>query len=154
MIAAEVQFYDVVVFFHITAVLLAFGPTFAYGMFFAVAGQTNPVALPTIGRVVVTWSRIATRLGLLLILITGLYLVDDRWDFGDFFVAWGLVATLGLLAMNQWFFIPSTQRFVDAAESGRSEEAMAIAARQRVMGPVAGITVILTIYVMTAKPFL
>jgi hypothetical protein len=154
MIAAEVQFYDVMVFFHITAVLLAFGPTFAYGAFFAVAGQTNPAALPTIGRVVVTWSRIATRLGLLVILITGIYLVEDRWEYGDFFVSWGLAAVVVLLAMSQWFFIPTTQKFVEAAEAGRTEEVMAIADRQRKVGPIAGIIVILTVYVMTAQPFL
>ena len=154
MIAAEVQFYDVVVWLHITAVLLAFGPTFAYGAFFAVAGQTNPAALPTIGRVVVSWSRIATRLGILVILISGLYLTDDRWDFGDFFVSWGLAAVVVLFAMSQWYIIPTTQRFVEAAEAGRTEEVMAIAGQQRKVGPLAGIIVILTLYVMTAKPFL
>jgi len=154
MIAAEVQFYDVIVFFHITAVLLAFGPTFAYGAFFATAGRTNPAALPTIGRVVVMWSRIATRLGLVVILITGLYLVDDRWDFADFFSSWGIVAVLILFALSQWYFIPTTQRFVDAAEAGRQDEVAAIAASQQKVGPVAGIIVILTMYVMTAKPFL
>ena len=62
MIAAEVQFYDVTVFFHITAVVLAFGPTFAYGVFFATAGRLNPAALPVIGQSVVTWGRTAQRL--------------------------------------------------------------------------------------------
>ena len=154
MIAAAVQFYDVVVWLHVVAMLLAFGPTFAYGAFFAAAGQSNPAALPTIGRVVIAWSRIATRLGILLILITGLYLADDRWDFGDFFIAWGIVAVLVLFAMNQFYFTPTTQRFVDAAEGGRQEEVMLIASQQRKVGPLAGIIVILTIYVMTAKPFL
>ena len=154
MIAAAVQFYDVVVFFHTLAVVLAFGPTFAYGAFFATAGRTNPAALPTIGRVVVMWSRIATRWGLLVILITGLYLLDDRWDFADFFSSWGIVAVLVLFAMSQWYFIPSTQKFVDAAEAGRQDEVQALASSQQKVGPIAGIIVILTIYVMTAKPFL
>jgi Predicted integral membrane protein (DUF2269) len=154
MIAAEVQFYDVIVFFHILAVVLAFGPTFAYGLFFATAGRTNPAALPTIGRVVVTWSQIATRLGLLVILISGLYLTDDRWDFSDFFSSWGIVAVLVLFAMTQFHFIPSTQKFVEAAEAGRQDEVQALAGAQQKTGPIAGIIVILTIYVMTAKPFL
>jgi Predicted integral membrane protein (DUF2269) len=154
MIAAEVQFYDVVVFFHILAVVLAFGPTFAYGAFFAAAGKTNPAALPTIGRVVVSWSRVATRWGIVLIIVTGVYLVDDRWDFGDFFASWGIIASLILLAMSQWYFIPTTQRFVEAAEAGRQEEVQELAAQQQKVGPIAGILVILTIYVMTAKPFL
>lgn len=154
MLAAEVQFYDVVVFLHILAVVVAFGPTFAYGVFFATAGRTNPAALPTIGRAVVTWSQIATRLGIVVILITGLYLVDDRWDFGDFFVAWGIIAALILFAMTQWHFIPTTQRLVEAAEAGRQDEVAAIAGAQQRSGPIAGIIVILTLYVMTAKPFL
>ena len=69
-----------------------------------------------------TWSRIATRLGILVILISGLYLTDDRWDFSDFFTSWGIVAVLVLFAMTQFHFIPSTQRFVEAAEAGRQEE--------------------------------
>ena len=154
MIAAAVQFYDVVVWLHVTAVLLAFGPTFSYGVFFATAGKTNPAAAPTIGRAVVTWSRIATRLGILVILVTGLYLTDDRWDFADFFSSWGIVAVLVLFGMAQWFFIPTTEKFVEAAEAGRQDEAMALAGRQQIAGPIAGIIVILTIYVMTAKPFL
>ena len=42
MSVATVQFYDVIVWLHVTAVVLAFGPTFSYGLFFATAGKTNP----------------------------------------------------------------------------------------------------------------
>jgi hypothetical protein len=154
MIAAEVEFYNVVVWAHITAVMLVWGPTFAYGVFFATAGKTNPAALPTIGRVVVTWSSIAGRLGILTVLVSGLYLVDDGGiDFGSFFVSWGLAATVTLYALLEAYFIPTTKRFVAAAEAGRQEDVMAIASHQKVVGPLAGILVILTIYVMTAKPF-
>jgi uncharacterized membrane protein len=154
MPVAEVQFYDVVAWLHVTAVVLAFGPTFAYGLFFATAAQTNPAALPTIGRVVLTWSRYATTTGIVIILATGLYLVDDRWEFSDFFASWGMVAILVLFALSQFFFIPTTKRFVEAAEAGRQDEVQAIAGRQRIAGPIAGLIVITTIYVMTAKPFL
>jgi hypothetical protein len=135
MIAAEVQFYDVVVFLHILAVVLAFGPTFAYGLFFATAARMNPAALPAVGQAVVTWGRTAQRLS-------------------DFFVSWGLAAILILLALSEAYFIPTTKRFIAAAEGGRQEEVQAIAKQQGTMGPIAGLIVILTIYVMTAKPFL
>ena len=154
MIAAEVQFYDVVLWVHITAVVLAWGPTFAYPVFFATAGRVNPAALPTLAHAVLTWSRTATRLNILLLIVSGLYLTDDRWDFGDFFVSWGLASVLILLAMLEFFFIPNTKKFISAAEGGRQEEAMALAARQRMAGPIAGLLVIVTIYVMTAQPFL
>lgn len=155
MIAAAVEFYDVIVWLHITAVLLAFGPTFAYGVFFATAGKMNPAAAPTIGRAVITWSRIATRGGIAVILLSGIFLVVnyDFWEFSDFFISWGIVAALILFGMAQWFFIPTTEKFVEAAEAGRQEEAMALAGRQQIAGPIAGIIVILTVYVMTAQPF-
>ena len=41
-----VQFYDVVLFFHIGFVVLAFGPTFAYPVFLAIA---MVLAVPAIG---------------------------------------------------------------------------------------------------------
>ena len=93
-------------------------------------------------------------MGLLVILATGLYLTDDRWGYGDFFASWGMGAILVLIALSEAFFIPTTKRFVEAAEAGRVEEVQAIAGRQRVVGPIAGMLVILTIYVMTTKPFL
>ena len=153
MIAASVLFYDVVVFFHILAVVLTFGPTFAYGLFFATAARINPGALPAVGQAVLTWGRTAQRLGFLVIIASGIYLTGERFEFSDFFVSWGMAAVLVLLALSEGYFIPSTRRFIAAAEAGREAEVQAIAKQQGVMGPVAGLIVVLTIYVMTAKPF-
>lgn len=154
MIAAAVEFYDVIVFFHVLAVVLAFGPTFAYPVFFAVAGRTNPAALPVVGRAVLTWDRSAGTLGMLVILASGIYLTSDRWDFSDFFTSWGMLAIIVLFGMVHGIFIPQTRKFVEAAEAGRDEEAQAFAARLNRAGPIAGLIVVLTIYVMAAKPFL
>ena len=35
MTTLAVQFYDVIVWLHVSAVVVAFGPTFAYGIYFA-----------------------------------------------------------------------------------------------------------------------
>lgn len=153
MIAASVQFFDVVLFFHITAVVIAFGPPLAYGVFFAVAARTNPGALPAVGRAAVVWDRVAGTIGSLVILASGLYLTADRFAFSDFFVSWGFLAILLLLGLLHGFFIPTGRRFVAAAEAGREAEVQSLAARLNKVGPVAGLIVILTIYVMSAKPF-
>lgn len=153
MIAAEVQFYDVVVWLHVTAMVLAFGPTFAYAVFFAVAANTNPAALPTVGRGVLAWDRTAGTLGMLVILASGIYLAADRDLFSEFFVSWGLAAILILFGLAHGFFIPTTRKFVDAAEAGRDDEVQALTARFNIVGSLAGLIVILTLYVMTAKPF-
>lgn len=154
MLTAAVEFYDVVVFFHILAVVLAFGPTFAYSLFFATAARMNPAALPAVGQAVVTWGRTAQRLSIVVIIASGIYLTSERFEFSDFFVSWGMAAILVLLALSEAYFIPSTKRFIAAAEAGRDEEVQALARQQGTMGPIAGLIVVLTIYVMTAKPFL
>jgi hypothetical protein len=153
MIAAEVQFYDVVVWLHITAVVLAFGPTFAYPVFMANAAPQGPQAIVAVARAIVTWGRLATTGGLILILLTGLYLTDDMWDFGYFFVTWALAATIVLFGLVHGFFLPRTKQVIAAAEAGRIEEIQAIAGQVKKVGPIANLLVVLTIYVMTAKPF-
>ena len=49
-------------------------------------------------------------IGAILILLTGLYLAGDRWDFGDFFVTWGLLAIIVLLGLVHGFFLPNERR--------------------------------------------
>jgi hypothetical protein len=162
MIATAVQFYDVVKFFHILAVVLAFGPTFAYGVFIAFAAREGGVAVPPVGRAIVAWDRVAGTLGMLVILLSGIYLVSDGpWEASDFFVSWGFVAILILFALVHGFFAPRTREAVRLAErdlgggDGKlSSEWDALSAKLSKVGGIAGLIVVLTIYVMTAKPFL
>ena len=161
MASAAVSFYDVVKFFHITAVVIGTGPTFAYGAFLAVAAREGGLALPAAGRTVMLWDRTANTIGLTVILLSGLYLVSDGpWGLSDFFVSWGFVAILFLFGITHGYFIPRTRALVEAAERDLSSpsgeaaaEAEAIGRDLAKWGSVAGIVIVLTIYVMTAKPF-
>lgn len=161
MIATAVQFYDVAVFVHILAVVLAFGPTFAYGLFIAVAQREGGVAVPAVGRSILTWDRIAGTIGMVVILVTGLYMAGDRWDFSEFFVSWGFVAIIVLFGLIHGYFQPKTRRAVELAERDLdspggelSPEFEGASAGLGKVGGIAGLIVVLTIYVMTAKPFL
>lgn len=163
MLVAEVTFYNVVLFFHIMAIILAFGPTYSYGLFFAMAGR-DPRALPAVGKAVVAWNRAGTTGGIILAIITGFYMAGDLWDFGDFFIVWGLLAVVVLLGLVHGYFIPKVSRLVDLAEADiaasqggevkLSEETNRISEGLTKVGPVAGILILLTVYFMTAKPFL
>lgn len=160
-----VTFYDVVLFFHIAAVVLAFGPSFAYPVFLAVAQRTDPRALPAVGRGMMTWDRIALFL-LVVLLAAGLYLVADSpaWGFSDFYISWGLLVVIVIGGLSGAYFTPKTRRMVElverdvaAAGDGEvqlSEEFHALNRQVGQVGTFAGILIILTIYVMTAKPFL
>lgn len=162
---ADVQFYDVVLFFHILSVVLAFGPTFAYGLFIAIAEREGGVAVPAVGRAITTWNLIAGTLGMTVILLSGIYMTssDSRgWEFSDFFISWGFVAILLLFGVVHGYFAPRTRRAVELAERDLKEapggelssEYWVLSAQIAKVGAATGLLIVLTVYVMTAKPFL
>ncbi|MDQ3729039.1 MAG: DUF2269 family protein [Actinomycetota bacterium] len=149
-----VQFFDVVLWLHILAFFIAFGPTYAYGVFFAFAAKAGPTAMAAAARAMLTWDRIAVTTGALVLLVTGIFMTADRWEFSDFFVSWGFVAFLVVLGVTHGFFIPNTRRVIELLDKGQQEEAEAIGGKVGKVGAALGVFVILTVYVMTAKPFL
>jgi uncharacterized membrane protein len=160
-----VTFYDVVVWLHVSSVVVAFGPTFAFGIYLALAARKYPRAMPAVLESTITISRSMVTIGGVLILLTGVYLAADRWDFSEFFIGWGILAILVLLGLVHGFFIPHDSRALRAAKrdidaAGPTGEVQLGEDFQREtglsarMGPVAGLIVIVSIYVMVAKPFL
>jgi len=149
-----VQFFDVILWVHILAFFIAFGPTYAYGVFYAFAAKGGTTALAYTARAVYTWDRIAVTTGSLVLLATGIYLASDRWEFSDFFVSWGFVAFLAVMGLTHGFFQPKTRRVIELLDKGQEEEAQAIGDQIGKVGAALGVFVILTVYVMTAKPFL
>jgi hypothetical protein len=166
MQTVAVTFYNVVVWLHVSSVVIAFGPTFAFGIYVALAQRKYPRAMPAVLEAQTTITRSMTTIGGIVILISGLYLTSKQgWEFSDFFVAWGLLAIIVLLGLVHGFFLPNDQRALRAAKrdieaagpTGEVElggEFNEYSSRSARMGPIAGLIVILTIYVMAAKPFL
>lgn len=161
---AEVQFYDVVVWLHVSAVVVGFGPTFAFGLYLGFIGKSQPRSIPATFEAQTLVVRTLTTIGALVILATGIYLAADRWEFSDAFVIVGLVAIALLMGMSYGYFIPADHRSKElaerdiaaagAAEPTFSDEFWASTKGSRILGPIAGLIVILTIYFMAAKPFL
>lgn len=164
MTTLAVQFYDVIVWLHVSAVVVAFGPTFAFGLYLAMTARNHPRSIPAVLEAQDVVNRTMVTIGGALVLVTGIYLVVDRWDFGYFFVTWGLIAIIVLLGLVHGYFLPHDRRAmrvaksdIEAAGSGEvkfGEEFNRETAASARMGPIAGLIVILTIYVMAAKPFL
>jgi len=152
--ALAVQFYDVVLWIHITAFLIAFGPTYGYGIFMAAAGKAGPVAMTEAVKAMMKWDRIAITTGAIILLVSGHYMAAERWDFSDFFVNWGNIVILVLLGFTHAYFVPRERRVIAALDEGRQEDAQAMGQKIGMVGAFMGVLVIITIYVMTAKPFL
>jgi uncharacterized membrane protein len=155
---ATITAYSVGLFIHILAVLLAFGPTFGYGFFFAVAPQ-YPRATPALLAGIQKVDRYLVNPGMVVLLLAGLYLMSKgSWDASEGFIAVGFVAIVALFGLQHGFFQPQTRRAKELAEhdlkSGDTlgAEFNAVSQRLSQVGGLAGLIVVVTIFFMVVKP--
>jgi uncharacterized membrane protein len=154
--------YKIVLFFHIVAVVVAFGPTFGYAFFFSVAPQF-PRATPAILAGVQRVDRYLVNPGMVILLIAGIVLMVDGnniWDGSNFFIVWGWIAIIALFALQHGFFQPAVRRAKELAERDLqagdtlSPEFEALGQRIGRVGSLTGILIVLTIFFMVYKPFM
>jgi len=152
--------YKFALFLHILAMVLAFGPTFGYALFFSVAPQ-HPRATPAILAGVERCDRYLVNPGMIVLLLAGIYLlVDGDWETNAAFISVGFVAILVLFGLQHAFFQPQTRKARELAErdlkagDSLSDEFEALSQRIGKVGGLAGLIVVVTIFFMTYKPFL
>jgi uncharacterized membrane protein len=154
--------YKIALFLHILAVVLAFGPTFGYGILFSVL-PNYPRATPALLAGIQKIDRYLVSPGLIVVLLAGIYLLvasDDAWDGGDAFISVGFLAILVLFGLQHGFFRPQTARAKELAERDLkagdtlSDEFEEVSRRLGTVGPIAGLIVVVTIFFMSYKPFM
>jgi uncharacterized membrane protein len=161
-VPAAVTGYDIGLFIHAAAIVLAFGPTFGFAFFQVVAERTNPRGVPSMWRATEMTSKFLVTPMAVLALASGLYLTIDLWEFSDLFVNVGLVAIIVLLGLVHGFFIPRGRRAIELAErdiaaagTGEvtfSDDYWAVSKQIAQVGTLAGIIILVTIFFMTVKP--
>jgi hypothetical protein len=154
--------YKIALFFHVLAVVIAFGPTFGYAFFFSVAPQF-PRATPAILAGVQRVDRYLVNPGMVILLIAGIVLLatsDSAWGGSDFFIVWGWIAIVALFAVQHGFFQPQVRKAKDLAERDLqngdtlSPEFEALGQRISQIGTLTGILIVVTIFFMVYKPFM
>jgi hypothetical protein len=152
--------YKIALFLHVLAVVLAFGPTFGYALFFSVVPQ-HPRSAPAILTGVQKCDKYLVNSGMLVVLLAAFYLlIDGDWDANEAFISIGFLAWALLLALQNAFFTPQVRKAKEMAERDLeagdtlSAEFVALGDRIGKVGTLAGIVVIVTIFFMTYKPFL
>lgn len=154
--------YKIALFLHILAVVLAFGPTFGYGILFSVL-PNYPRATPAVLAGIQKIDRYLVSPGLIVVLLAGIYLLvasDDVWDGGDAFISVGFLAIIVLFGLQHAFFRPQTARAKELAERDLqagdtfSDEFEEVSRRLGTVGPIAGLIVVVTIFFMSYKPFM
>jgi uncharacterized membrane protein len=152
--------YKIALFLHILAVVLAFGPTFGYALFFSVAPQ-YPRATPAILAGVQKCDRYLVNPGMIVLLLAGIYLlIDGDWETNAAFISVGFVAIIVLFGLQHAFFQPQTRKAKELAErdlksgDSLSDEFTALSDRIGKVGGLAGLIVVVAVFFMTYKPFL
>ncbi len=152
--------YKIAVFLHILAVVLAFGPTFGYALFFSVAPE-HPRATPAILAGIQKTDRYLVNPGMIVLLLAGIYLLaDGPWETSDAFISLGFVAIFVLFGLQHAFFQPKVKEARQLAErdlkagDSLSDEFTVLSERVGRVGSLAGLIVVITIFFMAYKPFL
>jgi hypothetical protein len=160
---ATVDAYNISLFLHISAVVVGFGATYAEAIMFPVAMAVDKRHLPYVHRLGMAINQRLATPALVVILITGIYQVsDDPGDaigFGDAWVSATFLILIVLGGLLGGYFIPTDRKLAEMAErdlaTGAAEmsaEYQAGAKRIGMVGALAGVLVLLAIFLMVTKP--
>ncbi|HEX5527403.1 MAG TPA: DUF2269 family protein [Solirubrobacterales bacterium] len=155
---ATITGYSIGLFIHVLAVVLAFGPTFAYGIIFSVMPKyprSAPVLFETIRKV----DNYLVNPAMFIVLLAGIYLLaDGHWSSGEAFITVGFIAIIALMGLQHAFFRPQGRKAQELAErdlkagDAFSAEFEEVSRRLGTVGPIAGLIVAVTIFFMVVKP--
>ena len=156
-----VTFYTFVLAAHIAAVVVAFGVTFAYPVMYAVGINREKRSMPGFHRIQDSVGKFVISPFLALALLCGIYLASKLHAWSSFYVQWGLAVIIVLGALGGAFFSPRERKMAeladrDIAAAGDGEvvwspEYEALRRQIALVGNLANVLIVLTIYFMTAQ---
>jgi hypothetical protein len=161
VLVTAVAFWQIALAIHIVAVVVAFGVMFAYPLIGAVAARRDPRAMPWWhGTQKLLGQRLITP-GLAVVLLAGIYLAFKLHQWHAFYVQWGLGVAIVIGGLGGMFFSPSEQKLgelaardIEAAGGGEvkwSAEYEALSRRVALVGGLANVLILVTVYVMTVQ---
>src|SRR3954469_14726755 len=163
MTLAAITSYNVSVFLHVTAVVVGFGATFAEALMFPVALQLDSRHLPYVHRLQRAINQRLATPALALVILTGIYqTIDGDWEFGSFWISATFAIAIALGALLGAYFVPTDRRLeamataeLEAAGGGPgvtlSDDYQRQARREGILGSVAGLLVVVAIFLMVTK---
>jgi small-conductance mechanosensitive channel len=159
MLIPAILFYDVVLFVHVLAVVLAFGVVFTYPMLDAYIRRVSPGDLVVLHRFQVFVTRRLITPSMVVVLAAGLYLALDRYSLGDPWISSTFTILIVLFGLVGAVLTPTEKRLAELAEadrrSGGGKPSEAYEAQARKLATFGGLTILLivvAIFLMTVKP--
>lgn len=148
-----VGLYDVVLWVHITAVIVAFGALFAYPVFLAVNARAPLAQRATLHRLQIAFSKRVTGPTIGVILLAGIYLAGDAHAWSEAWVIVPLVLLFVIAGLGATVLRRGEEGLLACAEAGDEEGYARTLARVRLWTWVVLALIVFVVFVMAAKPF-
>jgi len=159
---ASVRFFDIVLWLHITSVVIAFGVMFTYPVIVPLTVRNAPRQVAWLHDMQAALGRMVVTPAAALVLITGIYLAADADVFSKWWVAVPLLAILMILGLGGAFFAPRDRKLAElarrdiaAAGEGQvvfSEEYEDLGRQVGTVGAFVVLLVVIVIFVMVTGP--
>lgn len=158
MLTAAIDFYAIVLFVHILAVVVGFGVVFTYPLLDAYARRTNIVDLVALHRFQVFLTSRLIQPALLVILMAGIYLATDRWSLGDGWISATLAIVIVIGGLAGAVIGPTEKKLLALAQrdlkQGQkpSDEYEREAIKLARFGGLASLLIVVALFIMVTKP--
>ena len=159
---ASVRFFDIVLWLHITSVVIAFGVMFTYPVIVPLTVRNAPRQVAWLHDMQAALGRMVVTPAAALVLITGIYLAADADVFSKWWVAIPLLAILLILGLGGAFFAPRDRKLAElarrdiaAAGEGQvvfSDEYEDLGRQVGTVGAFVVLLVVIVIFVMVTGP--
>jgi Sec-independent protein secretion pathway component TatC len=150
---ADIRFYDVVLWLHITAVVVAFGALFAYPVFLVVNARAPIAQRATFHRLQIAFSKRVTGPVIGVVLLAGVYLATDAHLWSKTWVTVPFVLLFVIAGMGATLLRRGEERLVATSEAGDEAGYASALATVRTWTYVTIALIVIAIFFMSAKPF-
>jgi uncharacterized membrane protein len=157
---ASITLYSVSIFVHVSAVVVGFGATYAEALMFPVAMKVDKRHVPFVHRLGLAINQRLATPALVVVLVTGFYQVSHaKLSFGKPWISASFAILIVLGGLIGGYFVPTDRKLAEMAErdlasrSGELSEEYLHKARQiGMVGALAGVLVLVAIFLMVTKP--
>ncbi len=115
MLVGAAAFWQFILALHIVAVIVAFGVLFIYPLLGVIGLRLDPQAIPSFQRF---QHAVHTRVqapGLGVVVLAGIYLASYLHEWSEFFVGWGLAASIVIGGIGGAYIAPRERRLTELA---------------------------------------
>jgi small-conductance mechanosensitive channel len=156
---AAIRFYDVVVWIHVAAVVLAFGVTFSYPVLVPWLRRHHPRAMPLAHEAQARVGKLLITPAMVVVLASGIYLATDLEVWDETWVSASFLILIVLFGLGGAYFsrrepalAARARRDLDAGGELSPDYERGLVGLSRV-GLLASVLILVALFLMVVKPF-